>query len=198
MIAPLDALKEMALRSYAVPEDVWRHDRIHVDGLHEEAHEEIARLYSQLKSRQAVGNVVIEGRQGVGKTHFLGELRARVMSAGDLFVLVQLASARQFWSSVVDHYLSAFARKHETGQTQLGSWSAARFEAAGLCEAKCNRAARQQMFAAEIAAVRPLLREHVGKTPEARRALDVLVAILLQATENDDLQACDIGTSFLQ
>ncbi|MEQ1696702.1 MAG: DUF87 domain-containing protein [Hyphomicrobiaceae bacterium] len=197
MPTQLDAIKDIGFRSFTRPDDVWRHETIHVEGLHAEAYEDVLRLYCQIQSGQLVGNVVIQGRPGVGKTHFLGQLRSKVMSQGDLFVLVQLASARQFWHSLVDHYLSAFARQNENEQTQLAAWSAALISAAGLCEALSDRAARSSMFADEIAALRPLLREHVGKTPEGRRALDVFVAVLLQATEHDDVHARDVGMSFL-
>ena len=119
MAAALEALGNIVFRPYARPDDVWRDDGVHVEGLHAAAFSEISHFHRQLKAGSEVANVVIEGRPGVGKTHFLGRLRAHVLSHDDLFVLVQLSSARQFWQSLVVQYLSAFSRPNEKDKPSL-------------------------------------------------------------------------------
>ena len=196
MVTALEALGNVVFRPYALPDDVWSDDGVHVDGLHTSAFTEIAHLHTQLRGGARVANVVIEGRPGVGKTHFLGRLRAHVVSHGDLFVLVQLSSARQFWQSLVVQYLSAFSRPNNQGQTQLGAWSTAFLKVAGVDQEKGERAARSTLTAGEIVSLRPLLRKHLGSSPEARIALDVAIALMLQASE--DFEGQDIGMAILQ
>jgi hypothetical protein len=215
MAAALEALDNIVFRPYELPDDVWRDDGVHVDGLHGLAFSEITHLYQQLRAGSQVANVVIEGRPGVGKTHFLGRLRAHVLSHDDLFVLVQLSSARQFWQSLVVQYLSALSQPNRKGQTQLEAWSAAFFRSAGLDQdnkPKLNRTLHRwaKYFkvgtvskaypaldsAAKIASLRPLLRKYLGGTPEARTALDVAIALMLQASE--DFEAQDVGMAILQ
>ncbi len=151
---PLEALGNIVFRSYALPDDVWRDDGVHVEGLHAVAFSEITHLYGHLRAGSQVANVVIEGPPGVGKTHFLGRLRAHVLSHDDLFVLVQLSSARQFWQSLVVQYVGAFLRPNLRGQTQLEVWLAAFLKSAGLDQDVCERAAGSRMEAAEIASLR--------------------------------------------
>ena len=194
--AALEALGNIVFRPYARPDDVWRDDGVHVEGLHAAAFSEIIHLHRQLKAGSEVANVVIEGRPGVGKTHFLGRLRAHVLGHVDLFVLVQLSSARQFWQSLVVQYVSAFSRPSRKVQTQLEVWSAAFFRSAGIDQEICKRAARSMIGAAEIASLRPALRKYLGRTPEARTAVDVAIALLLQASE--DFEAQDVGMAILQ
>jgi Helicase HerA, central domain len=193
--AALEALGSLVFRPYERPDDVWRDDVVHVDGLHSEAFGEILHRYRQLKAGNDVANVVIEGRPGVGKTHFLGRLRAHVVAEGDFFVLVQLSSARQFWESLVVQYLSAFARPNAGGQTQLARWSAAFFKTAELGEDECERASESMVRAVEIVSLRPRLRRYLGNSPERHAALDVAIALLLQASE--DYHAQDVGRAFL-
>jgi hypothetical protein len=182
-------------RPYERPDDVWRDDVVHVDGLHSEAFGESLHRYRQLKAGNDVANVVIEGRPGVGKTHFLGRLRAHVVAEGDFFVLAQLSSARQFWESLVVQYLSALARPDVSGQTQIARWSTAFFNAAELGEDECERASKSMLRAVEIVSLRPRLRRYLGNLPERHAALDVAIALLLQASE--DYHAQDVGRAFL-
>ena len=94
MTSQLDALAEISFRAYYSGEDVWKPDAINVEGLHAETLEQVLHLYRQLKNNQTVSNIVLEGRPGSGKTHFLGRIRRRVMHQGDFFVLAQPSSAR--------------------------------------------------------------------------------------------------------
>ena len=107
MTVALEALGSLVFRTYELPKDVWRDDVVHVDGLHSEAFEEILDRHRHLKSGGDVSNLVIEGRPGVGKTHFLGRVRAYVAAQGDFFVYVDLSSTRDFWQSLVEYYLAS-------------------------------------------------------------------------------------------
>jgi len=196
MPSQLEALAEISFRAYYSGEDVWKPDAINVEGLHSETLEQVDQLYRHVKNKQAVSNIVLEGRPGSGKTHFLGRIRRRVMSRGDVFVLAQPSSASQFWQTLVISYLSALARPLPSGQSQLANLSSELLQAAGACEAKCIRAARSDMHAAEIASLRPVMRRHFGPSPEGRAALDVAIALMLQDCSEYDAQ--DVGQSFLE
>jgi len=196
MTSQLDALAEIAFRAYYSSEDVWKPDAINVEGLHAQTLEQVLHLHRQLKSNHKVSNVVLEGRPGSGKTHFLGRIRRRVMDQGDIFVLAEPSSAAQFWQTLVISYLSALARPLPSGQTQMACLVSSLLQAGGACEAKCVRAARSDMNAAEIASLRPVLRDHFGRTPKGRSALDVAIALMLQ--DSDEYDAQDVGQSYLE
>lgn len=102
----LEALTKINYKPYYTPYDVWRDDPVHVQGLHTEASLEVMRLYGCLKRGEPVSNIVLEGRPGIGKTHFLGRLRAEVKDRDDIFVLFQIASVDQFWQSAVVAYVN--------------------------------------------------------------------------------------------
>jgi hypothetical protein len=192
----IEALGSLVFRPYEIRDDVWRDDVIHVDGLHSEAFEEVLRRYRHLKAGGDVANLVIEGRPGVGKTHFLGRLRAHILAQGDFFVLVQLSSARQFWESLVEYYLDSFSRLNRDGQTQLATWSATLLKSAGASQSQCKRAAQSMLPEGEIASLRLALRKYLGTTTKARTALDVAIALMLQASH--EFRAQDVGMSFLR
>lgn len=196
MPSQLEALAEISFRAYYSGEDVWKPDAINVEGLHAQELEQVLHLYSKLKNSQSVSNVVLEGRPGSGKTHFLGRVRRRVMYEGDLFVLAQPSSASQFWQTLVISYLSALARPLPSGQSQMASLAASLLQTAGACEAKCVRAAQSKMHAAEIASLRTVMRRHFGPSPEGRAALDVAIALMLQDCGEYDAQ--DVGQSYLE
>ena len=73
----LEALTKINYKPYYTPYDVWRDDPVHVQGLHTEASLEVMRLYGCLKRGEPVSNIVLEGRPGIGKTHFLGTFAGR-------------------------------------------------------------------------------------------------------------------------
>jgi hypothetical protein len=191
----LEALGSLVFRTYELPKDVWRDDIVHVDGLHSDAFEEILHRHRHLKSGD-VDNLVIEGRPGVGKTHFLGRLRAHVVARGDFFVYVDLSSAREFWQSLVECYLDSFFRPNRDGHTQLSTSLVALFETAGLSQEQCVRVAQSILPDGEIAALRATLRQYLGNSPRPRTAQDVAIALMLQASEDGHAQ--DVGMSFLR
>ncbi len=196
MTSQLDALAEISFRAYYSGEDVWQPDAINVEGLHAETLERVLELYEQLKRQQPVSNVVLEGRPGAGKTHFLGRVRRRIMHQGDVFVLAQPSSASQFWQMLVISYLNALARPLPSGQSQLACLASSLLQAAGACEAQYVQMARSEMCATEINGLRSVLRHLFGPGPEGRRTLDVAIALMLQASH--DYEAQDIGQSYLE
>ena len=97
---------------------------------------------------------------------------------------------------LVVQYLSAFSRANGKGQTQLATWSAAFFKAVGLHQVNRGCAAGSISPVVEMSSLRPRLRQYLGNSPEGRAALDVAIALMLQASE--DFHAQDVGMSFLQ
>ena len=67
--------------------DIWRDDVIHVDGIHSSAFGRVLDALARLRNGVPVNNVVIQGRPGIGKSHFLGRVRHAVIERGQIFVL---------------------------------------------------------------------------------------------------------------
>ena len=65
----------------------------------------------RLRKGVPVGNLVIQGRPGIGKSHFLGRVRHAVIEQGQIFVLFQPSTARQFWDSLALAYVGALHRE---------------------------------------------------------------------------------------
>jgi hypothetical protein len=121
MPTDIEALATISFKPYYDASDIWRDDVIHVDGLHKNAFDEVRHLFEILKSGEAIGNVVIEGRP---KSHFLGCLRRNVIADEDFFVLIELNSARHFWESLAVSYRDAFFRDGCNRRTQSNPSSA--------------------------------------------------------------------------
>ena len=119
----LEALRHIRFRPFRTAEDVWDDKTVHVEGLHESAWRLVHETYDDLRSGNARNShVVIQGRPGLGKTHFLGRLRAEVMEKKDVFVFFHPATGSQFWESLILAYLDAFFRQNPKGKTQLRLW----------------------------------------------------------------------------
>jgi hypothetical protein len=119
MTAQLQALEAVSFRPHYTAADIWRDDVIHVDGIHRDAFNEVRRIFGLMKQGVPYSNIVIEGASGTGKSHFLGRVRRGVTKGENVFVLIQLSSARQFWHSVAIAYADALFRDGPTGRTQL-------------------------------------------------------------------------------
>ncbi len=119
MTTQMQALEAVSFRPHYTAADIWRDDVIHVDGIHREAFNEVRRIFGLMKQGVPYSNIVIEGASGTGKSHFLGRVRRGVTKGENVFVLIQLSSARQFWHSVAIAYADALFREGPTGRTQL-------------------------------------------------------------------------------
>lgn len=120
MAADVDVLRNVTLGIYQPPKEIWDDSVVVVESLHRAELGEVAGKLDKL--RQGVQqNIVLQGRPGTGKSHFLGRLRREVMAANDLFVAVHLTTAGEFWRGVVGSYLDAFHRPKADGVSQLAT-----------------------------------------------------------------------------
>ncbi len=115
----LRALGHVAFPIVHAGNDIWRDDVIHVDGIHSSAFARILDTLDRLRSGLRVNNVVIQGRPGIGKSHFLGRIRHAVIERGQIFVLFQPSNARQFWNSLAIAYVDGLHRDVGEGGIQL-------------------------------------------------------------------------------
>lgn len=190
----LEALAALNFRPYYTGHDVWRDDPVHVGGLHTRAFAEVMRLYGCLKRGDSVSNVVIQGRPGIGKTHFIGRLRAEVVTRGDVFVLFQLASADQFWPSLVISYMELLSHLAPGGRSQAADLLKALFETHGLGGPEVEKAVKGAALSGpEVKALRSMLRPFFNRDAVA---LDTAIALILYS--NVAYHAQDVGQAFLQ
>ena len=192
----LKALGEVAFPIAYAGNDIWRDDVIHVDGIHSWAFGQVLDSLVRLRSGVPVGNIVIEGRPGIGKSHFLGRVRHSVIEQGQIFVLFQPSTARQFWESLALAYVDALHREGGEHGTQL------RRVLHGLCKAiGLQRPDMEDLVAgtfnlAHLKVVRRRLQAHLGRQTRDRVALDIGLALIL--TNSEDLAHQDIGDALLQ
>ena len=190
----LEALTKINYKPYYTPYDVWRDDPVHVQGLHTEASLEVMRLYGCLKRGEPVSNIVLEGRPGIGKTHFLGRLRAEVKDRDDIFVLFQIASVDQFWQSAVVAYMESLSHLGSNGKSQAAGIFASLCKSHGVEGPLVEKAIDGTILPGEeVRALRTLLRP-IFKLDTS--SLDVALALVLYSSADYRLQ--DIGQAFLQ
>ncbi len=211
----LKALREVAnLSTVDTLADIWRDDVIHVDGIHSAAFDRVLDALARLREGVAVGNIFIEGRPGIGKSHFLGRLRHAVVEQGQVFVLFQPSSARKFWNSLALAYLDSLQREVGRGEMQLrrvlrGLGEVARAEqttqpgsvldlgnAVGLADEQIDALVAGTLDTRHLQRFRNGLRRHLGRRPDERTALDVAVALALLNSE--DCARQDLGNALLQ
>ena len=111
MDAELKALGQVAFSTFHTGKDIWRDDGIHVDGIHTWAFDRVLETLDRVRDGASVGNLVIQGRPGIGKSHFLGRVRHAVIERGQVFVLFQPSDARGFWVGLALAYVDALHRK---------------------------------------------------------------------------------------
>ena len=192
----LEALGQVAFRTAYAGNDIWRDDVIHVDGIHSWAFERLLNALARLRDGVSVGNVVIQGRPGIGKSHFLGRVRHAVIERGQIFVLFQPSTARQFWDSLALAYVDALHREVGEGGTQLRTVLHGLGEAIGLQRAEIENLVAGTFDLTHLKVVRRSLQTHLGRQPRDRVALDVGLALIL--TNSEDLGHQDIGDALIQ
>ena len=192
----LEALGQVAFRTAYAGNDIWRDDVIHVDGIHSWAFDQVRDALARLRNGVPVSNVVIEGRPGIGKSHFLGRIRHAVIDQGQVFVLYQPSNARQFWDSLALAYVDALHRDGGEHGTQLRRVFHGLGKAIGLQRPDIEALVAGTFNLAQLQVVRRRLQAHLSRQPKDRVALDVALALML--TNSEDLAHQDVGDALLQ
>lgn len=101
---------------------VWRDLPYDVAHLHAPAMDHILEVVRHLEDDEEAPNplgAVIVGEAGAGKTHFLSQLRSRVVEAGGTFLLADLTDVRNFWETTLQGAVTSLTHKLPSGPTQL-------------------------------------------------------------------------------
>ena len=191
-----EALGQVAFRTAYSGNDIWRDDVIHVDGIHSSAFGHVLDALARLRNGVPVSNLLIQGRPGIGKSHFLGRVRHAVIEHGQIFVLFQPSTARRFWDSLAVAYLDALHREAGDDGTQLRTVLHGLGEAIGLKQAEIEDLVAGTFDLTLLKAVRRSLQAHLGRRPGDRVAVDVALALILTNSEDPGHQ--DIGDALLQ
>ncbi|MFF5077386.1 ATP-binding protein [Actinoplanes sp. NPDC000266] len=156
------ALAALRLNWVQAPDDVWRRSPFHVEGLHSDVARDVRDGIADAEASPDASPVglVLEGRQGTGKTHLLGWIREQVQHQGGYFFLIGLLDGRKFWDGVLVFLLDGLAREVPDGETQLRLLL--------------------RRLASRIGAPRADRRAVIGETELNRPALDAFVAGLRQ------------------
>jgi hypothetical protein len=189
------ALAALRFNWAMAPDDVWRRSPFHVDGLHQAVVRDVLDGIGDAEASPDASPIglVLEGRQGSGKTHLLGWVREQTQQRGGYFFLIGLLDGRNFWDGLLTFLLDGLARSGPDGQTQL--------------QLLLRR------LASRVGAPRADRRAVIGETELTRAALDVFVgglrefnshvahecrdtlrALALRASENEEYQ--DVADSF--
>ena len=192
----LEALGHVAFRMAYAGNDVWRDDVIHVDGIHSWAFDRVLNPLARLRDGVPVGNVVIQGRPGIGKSHFLGRVRHAVIEQGQVFVLFQPSTARQFWESLALAYVDALHREVDEDRTQLRTVLHGLGRAIGLQRAEIDDLVAGTFDLTHLKVVRRSLQMYLSRRPGDRVAVDVALGLIL--TNSEDLSHQDIGDALIQ
>ena len=195
----LKALGQVAFRTAHAGNDIWRDDVIHVDGIHSWAFDRVLETLDRVREGGPVGNLVIQGRPGIGKSHFLGRVRHAVVERGQVFVLFQPSTARQFWDGLAIAYVDALHRKVDEGgegRTQLRAVLHGLGAAIGLRETEIEDLAAGTFSLPQLKDVRRSLQRHLGRRPADKDAVDVALALIL--TNSEDPAHQDVGDALTQ
>lgn len=192
-----DALRALAAVTLDPTQDlesVWRRDPFHVDGMQPHAMAQFRRLHRLALDSDGPSplGLVIQGRKGSGKTHFLGQVR-RASLETSVFVFGVVLDGYDFWRSVAYTYARSLLYDGLEG-TQLQVVLA---DLGALLdwpdEVRTAIAEREPLDRATIDALVLRYRERRGRT--ALETQDVLRALLLLASPV--IHAQDIGHSYL-
>ena len=196
MTPELEALGHVDFRTTVAGDDIWRDDVIHVDGIHSWPLFRIRDTLARLRKGVPVGNLVIQGRPGIGKSHFLGRVRRAVIEQGQVFVLFQPSTADRFWDSLALAYVDALHRDAGEGRTQLRTVLHGLGAAIGLQQAEIEDLVAGTFDLGRLNGVRRSLQTHLGRRPADRVAVDVALALVL--TNSEDFAHQDIGDTLIQ
>ena len=192
----LEALRHVAFPTTTDRNDIWRDDVIHVDGIHSWAFRTVLEALDRVRDGVRVNNVVIQGRPGIGKSHFLGRVRHAVIEQGQVFVLFQPNTAHRFWESLALAYVDALHREAGEEGTQLSTVFHGLGAAIGLQRAELEDLVAGTFDITHLKDVRRSLQTHLGRRPGDRVAADVALGLIL--TNSEDFAQQDIGYALLQ
>lgn len=115
------ALVALRLSWVQAPDDVWRRSAYHVDGLHDSVMRDVRDGIAEAAASTGASPIglVLQGRQGSGKTHLLGLVREEVQQQGGYFFLVGLLDGEDFWNGLLIFLLDGLARDTSDNETQL-------------------------------------------------------------------------------
>ncbi len=111
MTSELDALRSVDFNWVRQLKSVWRDPPYHVRSLHQRLLDEVTDYFKATTRDpepydEPLGRVIV-GPAGYGKTHLVGELRARVWEMDGWFVLLDFVGIKDFWSSVALGFLNS-------------------------------------------------------------------------------------------
>ena len=192
----LKALRHVAFPTTTAGNDIWRDDVVHVDGIHSWAFRTVLEALDRVRGGVRVNNVVIQGRPGIGKSHFLGRVRHVVIEQGQVFVLFQPNTAHRFWESLALAYVDALHREAGEDGTQLRTVLRGLGAAIGLQRAELEDLVAGTFDLTHLKDVRRSLQTQLGRRPGDRVAADVALALIL--TNSEDFAHQDIGDALLQ
>ena len=196
MTPELEALGHVDFPMMDTGDDIWRDDVIHVDGIHSWPLFRIQDTLARLRKGVPVGNLVIQGRPGIGKSHFLGRVRHAVIEQGQIFVLFQPSTPDRFWDSLALAYVDSLHRDAGEGRTQLRTVLHGLGAAIGLQQAEIEDLVAGTFDLGRLDGVRRSLQMHLGRRPADRVAVDVALALVL--TNSEDFAHQDIGNTLIQ
>lgn len=193
----IEALGRVAFRTHFTMDDVWRGDALHVPGLHEHSERMLLALMERLaRGDSDVPHVVVQGRPGIGKTHFLGTVRQALAAPGQLFVLYQPGTTHQFWEGLVGAVRDSLHHRGPEGRSQLSQLLQQLLERTGMDADQAAEVLRGEVSRTALAAVRKQLHGKLGKGGSTQLIVDVALALMLD--HSDDIDQSDLGADVLQ
>ncbi|MDI9898177.1 DUF87 domain-containing protein [Rhodococcus sp. IEGM 1381] len=191
-----DALSSIQLTWAPTPDDVWRTNELHVDGINEAAVDSVIKSFDSARTRPVSKplGVVIQGAAGSGKTHMLGQIRERVQQRGGYFFLIELLDEKAFWDSVLHGILTDLERPTPNFDSQLEKllWDLGTL--AGLGRVECRAIQGERTVTPDLIA--QFIESLRRKYPKVKDARHILRALVLAASADFDLQ--DLGDAFLR
>jgi hypothetical protein len=175
--------------------DVWAPAPFHVDGLHAEVSQDIARAIEEAAGGTANPlGIVIQGQRGVGKTHLLGWAREQVQRAGGYFFLVGDLSAKAFWEELLGCVVEQLLPLPDGSRDQLRALLSALAHRVGLDPV--TRDCVTGRAAPTPEALRVFIRELRRVDPRIGLICqDTARALVLLASPDQDVQ--DVGYYFM-
>lgn len=193
----LAALKQVRFSITDSENDVWRDDMVHVDGLHEDAWRAALNELDALRDRRPHGNIVLQGRPGLGKTHFLGRLRQHAAKQKSLFVFTQLNNPDSVWTNLA-YALPQSLDRIIGDQSQATSLAQSLRAVLNIKTVATNLSAEETTAALNTMrrALRSELPTRISGAVDARSAVDMATALCM--IESDHLDAREIGEEYIK
>jgi len=193
-VGEIEAIGAVTLTPVYQTRDIWRDDVIHVEGIHREAFDEVERLFRALKAGHRATNIALQGRPGIGKSHFLGRLRRIILTQDDVFILLKIAHAEKFWESASVCIRDSLFQQGPSGSTQLASLLAALAAKADVPDDVSSRLVSGTFLPKDLETYVNSVARKLGHPPKRRAILDALITLSL--VNHEDLLTHDVGYTF--